>query len=149
MATPIAVPIGKRVRFNEALKAQSLQPNWQVLRIVELQADAKLSNRLEIEVGAPVILFERLSSVEDIPISVSSSHFPGNRFPGLVKHCETYRSISQMLQTEYGCDHIRRSTRISAHLAQPDDARLLKMPANGPVLLSESINSDQYGEVIE
>ena len=36
MATPISVPIGKRVRFNEALKSQSLQPNWQVLRIVEL-----------------------------------------------------------------------------------------------------------------
>ena len=82
MATPISVPIGKRVRFNEALKSQSLQPNWQVLRIVELQADAKYSNRLEIEVGAPVILFERLSSVEDIPISVSSSHFPGGAFSG-------------------------------------------------------------------
>jgi GntR family phosphonate transport system transcriptional regulator len=149
MATPIAVPIGKRVRFNEALKAQSLKPDWQVLRIVELQADAKLSKRLELEVGAPVVLFERLSSIEDIPISVSSSHFPGDRFPGLMKHCETYRSISQMLQNEYDCDHIRRNTRISAHLAQPDDARLLKMPANGPVLLSESININQNGVVIE
>ncbi len=149
MATPIAVPIGKRVRFNEALKAQSLEPNWQVLRIVKLQADAKLSHRLEIAVGSPVILFERLSSVEDIPISVSSSHFPGGRLPGLVKHCETYRSISQMLQNEYGCDHIRRSTRLSARLAQTDDARLLKMPANGPVLQSESINIDQNGVVIE
>jgi GntR family phosphonate transport system transcriptional regulator len=68
-----------------------------VLRIVELQADAKLSKRLELEVGAPVVLFERLSSVDDIPISVSSSHFPGEQFPGLMKHCETYRSISQML----------------------------------------------------
>jgi GntR family phosphonate transport system transcriptional regulator len=149
MATPIAVPIGKRVRFNEALKSQSLQPSWQVLRIVELQADARYSNRLEIEVGAPVILFERLSSVEDIPISVSSSHFPGERFPDLVKHCENYYSISQMLQNEYGYDHIRRSTRLSAQLAQPDDARLLKMPANGPVLLSESINVNQNGQVIE
>jgi len=104
---------------------------------------------LEIEVGAPVILFERLSSVEDIPISVSSSHFPGERFPGLVKHCENYHSISQMLQNEYGYDHIRRSTRLSAQLAHPDDARLLKMPANGPVLLSESINVNQNGQVIE
>lgn len=149
MATPIAVPIGKRVRFNEALKAQSLKPDWQVMRIVELQADAKLSKRLELEVGAPVVLFERLSSIDHIPVSVSSSHFPGDRFPGLVKYCETYRSISQMLQDEYACDHIRRSTRISAHLAQPNDARLLKMPANGPVLLSESINIDQNGVVIE
>lgn len=149
MAAPIAVPIGKRVRFNEALKAQSLTPAWEVLRIVELNADARLSKRLEIETGAPVILFERLSLVDDIPISISSSHFPGQRFPGLAKHCETYRSISRMLQTEYGCDHIRRQTRLSARLAQAPDARLLKMPANGPVLLSESINVDQDGVVIE
>lgn len=149
MADPIAVPIGKRVRFNEALKTQSLQPVWQVLRIVELQADAKLSKRLEIEVGAPVVLFERLSSVEGIPISVSSSHFPGDRFPGLAGHCETYRSISNMLRNEYDCDHIRRNTRISARLALPSDARLLKMPTNGPILLSESINLDHKGIVIE
>lgn len=149
MADPIAVPIGKRVRFNEALKAQSLTPTWQVLRIIEINADAKLSKRLEIEVGAPVVLFERLSSIENIPISISSSHFPGQHFPGLAAHCETYRSISKMLQNEYGCDHIRRRTRLSARLAQSSDARLLKMPANGPILLSESINVDQHGVVIE
>lgn len=149
MADPITLPIGKRVRFNESLKAQFLQPVWQVLRIVEINADAKLSKWLEIEVGAPVILFERLSSIENIPISISSSHFPGQYFPGLISHCETYRSISMMLQKEYGCDHIRRSTRLSARLAQANDARQLKMPANGPILLSESINVDQKGVVIE
>jgi GntR family phosphonate transport system transcriptional regulator len=149
MATPIAVPLSQRVRFNEALKAQSLQPSWQVLRIVELQADAKLSQRLEIEIGAPVVLYERLSSVEEVPVSISSSHFSGQHFPGLLKHCEVYRSISTMLQTEYGCDHFRRRTRLSARLAQLEDARLLKMPANGAVLLSESINVDQNGTVIE
>ncbi|NCJ06561.1 phosphonate metabolism transcriptional regulator PhnF [Synechococcales cyanobacterium C] len=149
MADPIAVPIGKRVRFNESLKAQSLQPLWQVLRIVEINADAKLSKRLEIVVGVAVILFERLSSIDDIPISIASSHFPGHHFPELVEHCETYRSISKMLQQEYDCDRIRRSTRLSARLAQANDARLLKMPANGPILLSESINVDQNGVVIE
>ncbi len=149
MAAPIAVPIGKRVRFNQALKAQSLTPTWEVLRIVELNADARLSKRLEIETGAPIVLFERLSLVDDIPISISSSHFPGQRFPGLAKHCETYRSISQMLQIEYGCDHIRRRTRLSARLAHAPDARLLKMPTTGSVLLSESINVDQEGVVIE
>lgn len=149
MADPIAVPLGKRVRFNESLKAQSLQPVWQVLRIVEIHADAKLSKQLEIEVGASVIVFERLSSIDDIPISISTSHFPGRYFPGLINHCETYRSISKMLQQEYGCDHIRRSTRLSARLVQDSDARRLKMPAKGPILLSESINIDQTGVVIE
>lgn len=146
---PIALPIGKRVRFNEALKAQFLTPTWQVLRIMEINADPKLSNRLEIGLGASVILFERLHLIDDLPINISSSHFPSQRFPELAKHCETYRSISQMLLKEYGCDHLRRSTRMSARIARIRDARLLKMPANNPILLSESVNVDQTGTVIE
>lgn len=149
VVAPIALPIGKRVRFNEALKAQSLSPTWQVLRIVNINADPKLAKRLEIELGSSVILFERLYLVDDLPIDISSSHFPGQRFPGLMAHCETYHSVSKMLLNEYDCDHLRRSTRISARVARPRDARLLKMPANSPILLSESINVDQTGTVIE
>lgn len=149
VAAPIAVPIGKRVRYNEALKAQSLHLQWQVLRIVEINADPKLSQHLEIPIGDAVVLFERISLVDEIPISISDSYFPGCRFPGLAIHCETYRSISAMLQNEYGCDHIRLRTRISARIARARDARFLRMPATNPILLSESINVDQTGHVIE
>ncbi|MEA5465808.1 phosphonate metabolism transcriptional regulator PhnF [Leptothoe sp. PORK10 BA2] len=149
MAASIAVPIGKRVRYNEALKAQSITPRWKLLRVMELKADSKLSKHLEIDLGDSVVLFERVSLTEDIPISLSSSYFPGHRFPELANHCQTYRSVSAMLFQEYGCDHIRRSTRISARSARPRDARLLRMPATVPILLSESINVDQTGAVIE
>ncbi len=149
MAAPIAVTIGKRVRYNEALKAQALNPQWQLLRVVELSADPKLAKRLAIALGDPVVLFERLSQVDEVPISLASSHFPSQRFPKLSAHCETYRSVSRLLRQEYACDHIRHSTRVSARTARPRDARLLKMPATTPILLSESINVDQQGAVIE
>ena len=149
VATPIAVPIGKRVRFNEALTAQSLKPQWQVLRIMEINADTKLSEHLEVPVSAPILVFERLSLTDEIPISIASSHFPSQRLPGLATHCQTYRSISTMLRNEYGCDHIRRQTNLSARAALPSDARALKMPVGSPILLSESINVDQHGTVIE
>ena len=149
VVAPIALPIGKRVRFNEALKAQSLSPTWQVLRVVNINADPKLAKRLEIDLGSAVILFERLYLIDDLPINISSSHFPGQRFPGLMALCETYHSVSKMLLNEYDCDHLRRSTRISARVARPRDTRLLKMPADSPILLSESINVDQTGTVIE
>ncbi|MDA0265948.1 MAG: phosphonate metabolism transcriptional regulator PhnF [Cyanobacteria bacterium] len=149
MAAPLALPIGKRVRYNEALKAQAFQPHWQVLRVVEINADPKLAKRLEIALGDPVVLFERLSQVDDVPICLASSHFPSQRFPDLVSHCETYRSVSQLLSQEYGCDHIRRSTRLSARSARSQDARLLRMSATTPILLSESINVDQAGRVVE
>lgn len=149
VATPITVSIGKRVRFNEALKAQSVHPQWQLLQAAELPADARLANALEIAVGAPVALFERVSLADDVPLSLSSSYFPSALFPDLVKRCQAYRSISVMLQTEYRCDHMRRSTRLSARLPQAKDARILRMPATKPILLSESINVNQSGQVVE
>jgi len=70
-------------------------------------------------------------------------------FPNLSERCQQYHSISKLLQQEYGCDHIRHSTRISARIVQPKDARLLELPANAPILLTESINVDQTGRRIE
>lgn len=149
VSAPITFPIGKRVRFNESLKAQSLQPQWEVLQAIEIKADAKVAKNLELAVGDAVVLYERLSLIDEVPMSLSSSHFPSARFPGLVAHCNTYLSISEMLQREYDCDHIRRSTRLSARLARAKDARLLRMPATKPILLSESVNVDPSGQVIE
>ena len=47
------------------------------------------------------------------------------------------------------CDHIRARTRISARMVKQQDARLLELPLNHPILLAESINVDQHGRVIE
>jgi GntR family phosphonate transport system transcriptional regulator len=58
-------------------------------------------------------------------------------------------SISNLLREVYGCDHIRRSTRVSARVVNPQDARLLKLPLNYPILLVESINVDQDGKPVE
>lgn len=149
VSAPITVPIGKRVRFNESLKAQSITLQWEVLQTTEMRADSKIAQNLEISVGASVVVYERLSLTDEVPLDLSSSYFPGDRFPNLLTHCQTYRSISTMLRTEYDCDHIRRSTRLSARPARSNDARLLRMPANSPILLSESINIDQSGTVIE
>ncbi|MEP0912706.1 phosphonate metabolism transcriptional regulator PhnF [Leptolyngbya sp. GB1-A1] len=148
-STPITYALGKRVRYNDALKAQGLQMSYQTLAITTIPADAKVAKRLTLAINTPVVLFERLSLADGQPISVSSSYFPSILFPNLSERCQQYHSISKLLQQEYGCDHIRHSTRISARIVQPKDARLLELPANAPILLTESINVDQTGRRIE
>jgi GntR family phosphonate transport system transcriptional regulator len=147
-AAPIPYPLGKRVRYNEALKAHGLQASYQTLRIAEIPADAAIAKRLELTIGDPVILFERLSLADQKPISISSSYFPSQPFPDLLEQCQQCHSISKLFQA-YGCDHIRRSTRVSARSVQPRDARLLELPLSAPILLTESINVDQQERVIE
>lgn len=149
MAAPITVAIGKRVRFNESLKAQSVEPQWQILQVTQIPADIRIAQSLEITSAATVVLYERVSLADQAPLSLARSYFPAALFPGLLAHCQAYHSVSALFQTEYDCDHIRRSTRLSARLPTAQDARILRMPATQPVLLSESINVDQYGRVIE
>lgn len=148
-STPISYPIGKRVRYNEALKAQGLKVSHQLLHTAELPADRAIAKRLEIAIGVSVTLLERLSLADDRPISVASSYFVSEHFPDLAERYHRYHSISKLLQQEYGCDHIRRSTRISARTVQPKDARLLEVPLTAPILMTESINVDQQSRVIE
>lgn len=148
-AAPISFKIGKRVRFNEMLKAQGLTPTKVTLRISELPADSSVAKRLKVSTGDQVVLFERLSNVEGYPLSVASSYFPSQLMPDIATHCKTYQSISQMMRECYDFDHIRRSTRISARVVQPRDANYLQVSLQSPILLIESVNVNQFGAVVE
>jgi GntR family transcriptional regulator, phosphonate transport system regulatory protein len=152
--TTIRYPIGQRVRYNEALKAQGRQASFQILRTLEIPSDAAVAKALEITPGESVALIERLGFADEEPISVTTGYFPLKRFTGMLEpssleRLQATQSLSKWLQQDYGCDHIRRSTTVSARLVLPQDARLMRLPLNQSVLLAESVNVDRGGKVIE
>ncbi|WP_293164244.1 phosphonate metabolism transcriptional regulator PhnF [Okeania sp. SIO2C9] len=154
VGTPIKYLIGKRVRYNQTLIAQGQKPSFRLLQVVEIPADASIAQGLEVEVGTPVALIERLVFADDQPINIASSHFPLDRFPGIVEEeaIEFLRekgSISQLLREKYNSDHIRRTTHVYARIVRHEDASLLEVPLNHPILLAESINVNQDGNIIE
>ncbi|WP_019502514.1 phosphonate metabolism transcriptional regulator PhnF [Pseudanabaena sp. PCC 6802] len=150
----IRYPIGHRVRYNEALKAQGRQASFLLLRALETPADTAVAKGLEIAPGESVALVERLGFADGEPISITTGYFPLKHFPNLLdpfslEQLQALQSLSKWLQQNYGCDHIRRSTTVSARSVLPQDARLLQLPLNQPVLLAESVNVDRAGKVIE
>ena len=153
-AAPIRYAIGKRVRYNEALKAQGHSIRYELVRSLEVLADDTLSEALTVELNAAVALVERVSFVDGQPLSVSSGYFPLALFPDLLtaeslQQFEKMGSVSKWLRDRYSVDHIRLRTSVSARLVQPNDATLLALPLNQPILLAESVNVDQHGRVIE
>jgi GntR family phosphonate transport system transcriptional regulator len=148
-AQTIRYPIGERVRYNEALKASGRAARFRILRATEISADAAIAEALELQIGDPVALIDRLSFADGQPISIGSGYFPLTLLPNLLQHTDSMQSVSELLRQVYGCDHLRRSTRISARLVKPQDARWLELPLNQPILYAESINVDQHGRVIE
>lgn len=148
-ATPIHYPIGKRVRYNDALKAQGWTPGYQVIRTEHLEAEEKVAHKMDIQPGEPLALIERLGLADGNPVDIATSYFPLLRFPDILEQFQNIQSVSRMLHEVYGCDHIRRSTYITARSVRMYDARLLQIPLNQPILLAESINVDASGAVIE
>lgn len=145
----IQYPIGKRVRYNDSLKAQGIKASYQKIKAIEIPAEDAIAEALKIDLGAKVVLIERLGLAGDRPISIASSYFPAQLFPHLTYFWQKYTSISQLFKEVYDCDHIRRSTKVSARIIREADARFLELPLNYPILLAESINVDEKERVIE
>jgi GntR family phosphonate transport system transcriptional regulator len=150
----IRYTIGQRVRYNEALRAQGHDAVLTVLSAQSIPASLEVAQGLGIEPGDAVATVERLALADQEPISLTTSCFPLNQFPDFLaeSHLEQLRtlgSISKFLHHIYNCDHIRKQTRISAQMVNPEDAQLLKLPANQPILRAESINVNQHQVVIE
>ena len=147
-ADPILSPIGKRVRYNNALQTQG-RASYQLLRTTEMPADAEIAKKLEIPLGDPVAVVDILGLGDRHPLNISTSYFPLHRFPDILQQCQNFHSISHLLKEVYGCEPIRRQTNISARLVRPQDARLLKIALNQPILLVESVNVERKDAVIE
>ncbi len=141
--------LGKRTRFTENIQTQSRIPSGDLVRAVTLSADEALAKNLHIRKGASVVLIESVGKVDGRPISVVAHHFPAKRFPGFIEVYKQTRSVTKAL-AHYGIDdYTRKETRITARLPNGNECRLLELPRSQPVLVTESVNVDADGRVIE
>jgi len=141
--------LGKRTRFTENIQKQSRIPSGEIVRALTLAADANVAKQLHIRKGAPVALIESIGKVDGRPISVAAHHFPARRFPDIIEIYKRELSVTKAL-AHYGVeDYTRQETRITARLPTTNESRLLELPRSQPVLVTESVNVDAEGRVIE
>jgi GntR family phosphonate transport system transcriptional regulator len=141
--------LGKRTRFSENIQKQSRIPSGELVRALVLAADANVARNLHIRKGAAAVLIESVGKVDGRPISVAAHHFPARRFPDMIEVYKRERSVTKAL-AHYGIDdYTRKETRITARLPTTNEGRLLELPRSQPVLVTESVNVDAEGRVIE
>jgi GntR family phosphonate transport system transcriptional regulator len=59
------------------------------------------------------------------------------------------RSVTKALKQIGISDYRRVSTRVTARLPAPEEARLLRLGTNQPLLITEGVNADGDGRPIE
>jgi len=134
--------IGLGTRFTENIAALGMQSENRILRRQTLPATDAIAQRLDIKTGEPVFWIETLRSAAELQICVISHFVPQNRFPDLDQRYHE-ESLHRCLEANYGCRLRRSESLVTAVLPQGDDAKILGMPQNRPVLRVKSVNIDQ------
>jgi len=141
--------VAPRTRFSEWIRRHNKEPSGRIIDLREINADPTIAAGLEILSGTKVVRLERLGLANGRPVSLATHHFPAARFPGLAAALRSAPTITEALSHEGISDYRRRVTRVTARLPHPHEAALLQTPRNRPLLVTENVNVDQNGAVVE
>ena len=138
-----------RTRFSEWIRKHNKEPSGRVLQLKDTVATAPVAVGLGIRPGARVVLLERLGLADERPVSLATHYFPSLRFPGLLAALRGAGGITEALRAVGVSDYLRQTSRVGARLPSAQEAELLRMPRNRPVLVCENVNVDHAGAVVE
>lgn len=144
----VEYPLGRRVRFHQAVEAQGQVPSRDLTRVATRGADAAEAGILGLPVGASVHVVEGVSSADGVPVAAFRSVFPG-WLEGLPEALRGGASITAALAACGVADYTRASTRLTAKAAKPMLALRLRLEEGAPILRSEAVNVGADGRVVE
>jgi len=137
------------IRFTEWIHRHNKEPSGRVLQRREIAADTTIATALGIRAGARVVLLERLGLADDTPVSLTRHYFPAGRLRGILNALEVTPRITEALKAAGVEDYVRQVTKVTARAPTAAEADLLRMARNRPVLVTESVNADRQGTVVE
>jgi len=141
--------LGERTRFSENMHRQALSPSGELVDQGEIEAPPNVARALKLRTGSRLIYFEILGAADDVPISLGIHYFSARRFAGLPETYAATASITAALRELGVADYTRKSTHITARLADPREAELLRLSRAQPLLVCEATNVDDQGKPIE
>lgn len=141
--------VSARTRFSEWVRNNNREPTGRVLSITTGPAPRAIAEALCIAAGEAMVRLERLGLADGRPVAIGRHHFALARFPAMEAALRTHATVSEALAAQGAGDYVRRQTRVTARLPRPEEAALLQTPRNRPLLITESINVDRAGRVVE
>ena len=141
--------VARLTGFHEDMLEKGYKPVSRVLKQESFAAGMTVADKLGLRTGATAIELRRLRFVNDVPIQIVSSFLPYALCPGVLEAEFTVSSLYAYLRNEYGL-HIAKGTRtIEAVLATAEEAELLNIAKNSPLILLDSVSYLRDGTPLE
>lgn len=121
----------------------------EVRRLEVEPADEATAQDLEIELGTPVVVVDRLRFVNDEPWALTITHIPARLVPGLVDFDLREVSLYAVMESEFGLRLVRGRRSVEAAVASLQLGRTLGISKGAAVLLLRSVSTGVDGRPLE
>ena len=136
--------------LTQLLHNEGVDPGSRLLSFQVVPAPLKIAEKLDLRLGASVIIFRRLRLADGHPFCVETSYLPAELLPGLsAEDFANNASFYDILRDRYSVSMVKNDETLKLSFATPDEADLLELEAGDPVLLLRSIVIDQQERRME
>ena len=135
--------------FTKEMDQRGVEVTSNVLAAEIIPADAFLSRRLQVQLGAEVVYLYRVRFMDGEPAALERAYLPHVLCPGILEHDFSTNSLYETLSIEYNRIPDHAEQEISASLATDEVARLLKLTQPAVVLVFHRDTRLANGQVIE
>jgi len=124
----------------EDVAARGAHLHSDVRRQEVVPADGQIADQLQLTLGAPVVVIERLRFVDDEPWVLATTYLPYDIAPELVHDDLSDQSLYAVLEASYGV-HLTHGRRgVEAAVASDEQAAALGVSPGAPVLVLRSLS---------
>lgn len=148
-ARRLPYPIARRTRFSEIVSAGAKAPGGRLIDHGEEEADGWTAARLEVPQGTSLVRLDTLSTADGVPLSMSTHWVPAARFPAVAGHYAESGSFTRAFAAHGVADYTRRSTRVTARVAEAGEASRLGLAPGSVVLVLENVDVDPDGTPVQ
>jgi GntR family phosphonate transport system transcriptional regulator len=141
----IPYPIRSRTRFSEIVGGAGHAVGGRLVAHAIEPADAQIAKHLRLKAGTPLLRLERLRHADRVPICIGSTWLEAARFPGAPRVYAATNSITRMLAHFGVRNYARKSSHVTAEIAEAADAVALRIALGRPLLVVDSIDVDADG----
>ncbi|QQO08103.1 GntR family transcriptional regulator [Breznakiella homolactica] len=128
-----------RYGIREQLEQMGYETSTKMISIEKIPATAKVSRILSIERGLDIFAVKRIRFIKEIPLSYHISYVPARHFPGLEEQDLENNQMCNVIEKNYNYPIQHRIETLEATTATTEEAWLLSVKPDFPLLLLENI----------
>lgn len=135
--------------FFEDMTARGFKVENNILLHKKISASEKIAKYLKIETGADIIVIKRVRKIDGEPVVLDKTHIPYRLCPKLLNENLYDKSLYSYIEGNYKLRIDKGVRYIESTLATEEEAKLLNVNKNSPLLYIESIGYLDNGTPLE